>query len=78
MKTETIHDNLLNVISLFVDLPHCIDENMEIRKISGWDSLATINVVISLEEKFGITIPLQKFVKFNKINEIVEYIESHL
>ena len=43
----------------------------------GADSLDTVELVMALEEEFGIEIPDEDAEKITRVREAVEYIEKH-
>ena len=43
----------------------------------GADSLDTVELVMALEEEFGIEIPDEDAEKITRVKEAVEYIDSH-
>jgi acyl carrier protein len=43
----------------------------------GADSLDTVELVMALEDEFGIEIPDEDAEKITRVKEAVEYIESH-
>jgi len=43
----------------------------------GADSLDTVELVMALEEEFGIEIPDEEAEKITKVGEAVDYIEKH-
>ena len=44
----------------------------------GADSLDTVELVMALEEEFGIEIPDEDAEKITRVREATEYIEKHL
>jgi acyl carrier protein len=44
----------------------------------GADSLDTVELVMALEEEFGVEIPDEAAEKITTIQQAIEYIESHL
>lgn len=44
----------------------------------GADSLDTVELVMALEEEFGIEIPDEAAEKITTVNDALSYIESHL
>lgn len=43
----------------------------------GADSLDTVELVMAIEEKFGIEIPDSDAEKISTVQDVVDYIESH-
>jgi acyl carrier protein len=43
----------------------------------GADSLDTVELVMALEEEFGIEIPDEEAEKITKVGEAISYIEAH-
>jgi acyl carrier protein len=43
----------------------------------GADSLDTVELVMALEEEFGIEIPDEEAEKITKVGEAIDYIEAH-
>lgn len=43
----------------------------------GADSLDTVELVMALEEEFGVEIPDEEAEKITKVGEAIDYIESH-
>jgi acyl carrier protein len=46
--------------------------------IDGWDSVQHLNLVLALEEKFGIQFEPEEMDKMNSIGEIVGLVEAKL
>ena len=44
----------------------------------GADSLDTVELVMALEEEFGIEIPDEEAEKITKVGEALDYIEAHI
>ena len=51
-------------------------EDCELRRDLGADSLDTYELVYSLEEAFGISIPDEKANEFRSVKEIRDYIQT--
>jgi len=48
-------------------------------KNSDWDSLAHLNLIISLEEEFGISIPPEDFqLLHSDVQTIMQYLQNNL
>lgn len=52
-----------------------IDEKSAAKDVEGWDSLANVQIMLSIEEEFGVTFDLDDMVKFKCIGDIVECIK---
>lgn len=44
----------------------------------GADSLDTVELVMALEEEFGVEIPDEEAEKITKVGEAIEYIKEHV
>ena len=55
-----------------------IDENAGAATTDGWDSVAQINIVASIEMEFGVTFSADEMQSLNSIQKIVPAIRSHL
>ena len=52
-----------------------IDENSTQSNIETWDSIKTLDLIVSLEEEFDISIPLEEvgnMTSFNSIKKLIE------
>ena len=54
-----------------------VTENASFIDDLGADSLDTVELVMALEEEFGLEIPDEDAEKITRVKEAVEYIESH-
>lgn len=45
--------------------------------VEGWDSLAMLNLLVALEDEFGITLPPDEFGEAKTVGEIVAIVASH-
>jgi len=53
-----------------------ITPDSDIKKDLGADSLDILTLLMNVEEDFGITIPDEKLITFNKVSDIVSYLET--
>lgn len=58
MEPSQIKEKIVNAMSLVFEIPgNEIDENSSADTIENWDSLRHLNLVLALEEEFGISLP---------------------
>lgn len=72
MLFETIRDNLAKQFEID---PETITMETNIVDDLGADSLDVVELIMSLEDAFGITISDDDAVKLTTVNNIVEYLE---
>lgn len=69
-KLQEIFDDIL-------EEEYEINEETKRDEVPGWDSLATINLVVAIEEEFGIKIKIEEVEgSFKDIKSIINLIES--
>lgn len=61
---------------LGVDLAQ-VKPEAEFQKDLGADSLDVVELVMALEEKFGVEIPDEQAEKIMTVNDVVKYIQEH-
>ncbi|NQU88809.1 MAG: acyl carrier protein [Mariniphaga sp.] len=71
------------LINIFVDLfdlnDHVMEAEISINKIDEWDSLNHLNLIIAIENEFGINIPPDDFpYLYSDLNTIEIYVESKI
>ncbi|MDR1009056.1 MAG: acyl carrier protein [Rickettsiales bacterium] len=54
-----------------------VTENASFIEDLGADSLDTVELVMALEEEFGVEIPDEEAEKILKVSDAVKYIEAH-
>lgn len=70
--------DILKVISDVLNInKESLNENSNYCNTNGWDSMATTNIIIALEERFDIDIELDDAEKFTSIKNILETLESN-
>lgn len=75
MTREEVYERLNKVFQEVFD-----DESIEVNDattssdVDGWDSFEHINLVVAVEDEFGIKIPLGKTVKLKNVGEMVDVI----
>lgn len=74
---ERVRQILINASEKDIDL---VDDNAELIKDLGFDSVKTINLIVALEEEFNIEFEdmLSFITKFNRVKEFVEYVVEYI
>lgn len=55
-----------------------INEDTDLMKDLEADSLDAVEIIMSIEEKYGIEIPDEDAENFKTVKDIVEYVEEHI
>ena len=76
MTNEPTVDEVINIIRAVVDTGQEIRGHSIVKQIDGWDSMAMVNTVLFLEERFNVEIDLPQFAGSGSINDIVAVIEQ--
>jgi acyl carrier protein len=74
----TIHDRLEQVFrEVFDDERLILADGMTSHDITGWDSVAHINLMFTIEQSFGVQFSGNQLAEFTDIGEIKRFLESH-
>lgn len=55
-----------------------ISDNMELRDISGWDSMKQVKMVVAVKKKYGIDIQFSDIKSLIDISKTADYIEKNI
>jgi len=70
-KTQNLEERLKDVMSaVFGVEPSEINEDSSQDNIDGWDSVKSLALIVSLEEEFGVSIPLEEVVNMTNFKYI--------
>lgn len=53
-----------------------LDAEAEMGKTPGWDSMAQVNLVLSIEERYGVQIPPDMFGQLASVKAIQAYLDE--
>jgi acyl carrier protein len=56
--------------------PSTITQESTAENTNGWDSLAHVNLMITIEQTFDIALDIEDFAKLSSIRSITEFIEN--
>ena len=65
-KVIALIEEILNVAA------GTITEDTRMEDVEEWDSLAHVTIIGALEERLGISIPLEEAIELNNVREILE------
>jgi acyl carrier protein len=74
MTIDKVKEIIANQLSVGVEK---LKENTNIAEELGADSLDLVEILMSLEDEFGISIPDEAIPQIKTIKDIVDFIESH-
>lgn len=79
MDEQEVLARVSKVVGEVLDLPD-ITLSMETvaNEVDGWDSLRLVEIVISLEEEFGIRFRTGEMAAMDDVGALVRYIQKHL
>lgn len=74
-----MYDKVVEIIAqqLHID-DDIIDENTKIMDDLGADSLDIVEMLMAMEESFGITVPDEDIENLITVSDVVEYIEENM
>ncbi len=69
------------IIEIFQDILDVKKGTVSLKTISAdfdqWDSVATVNIIIALEEEFGIKFKLEDIQTVKTVQDFVELVQAH-
>ena len=74
MTIDKVKEIIANQLSIDVDK---LTENTNISEDLGADSLDLVEILMSLEDEFKVSIPDEVIPQIKSIKDVVEFIESH-
>lgn len=73
-----VHDELERVFrDVFGDETIVLTPDMTAADVPGWDSLGHINLMFSLEERFGVQFEGNQLAEFANVGELERFLEQH-
>ena len=79
MENEEIYERLNNVFrDVFDDDSIVVKPETTSKDIEDWDSLEHINLVVAVEQEFGIKFNMNEVTTMKNVGEMVDIIKSRL
>lgn len=74
---EFNQDELIKIIAKQLDLPETtVTPSSTFKEDLGVDSLDLVELVIAIEDKFGVSIPDEDTEKFNRVQDAIDYLKG--
>jgi acyl carrier protein len=72
-----VHDELERVFrDVFGDEAIVLTDEMTAQDVPGWDSLGHINLMFSIEERFGVRFEGNQLAEFANVGELEAFLEA--
>ena len=69
-------EKVIELIEEILNVPTgTITEDTEIKDVEQWDSLAHVTIIGELEERLGISLPLEEAIEITGVRELLELCE---
>lgn len=79
MTREEVYENLNEVFQdVFDDEEIVVNDNTTAEDIEDWDSLEHINLIVAIEEKFGMKFSMAEVTGLKNVGEMVDVILKKL
>ncbi len=69
-------DRILNILEEFGVERRAVTENVHFVKDLGFDSLDTVDLMMKLEQEFGLRIPAEDYHKLTTLSKLYQYLEE--
>ena len=74
MTLDTIRDIVVEQLGVDADM---VQMDTNLMKDLEADSLDAVEIILGVEEAFGLDIPDEEAEKFETVKDLVEYVDSH-
>ena len=74
MTFDTIRDIVVEQLGVYADM---VQMDTNLMKDLEADSLDAVEIILGVEEAFGLDIPDEEAEKFETVKDLVEYVDSH-
>ena len=70
-----VFEQLRDVIATTLKVPPArITERTKDEELAAWDSLGQVNLMMALEQTFGVTLEVEDFPRLNSVPAILQYL----
>ena len=76
MNKEIFHVVISVVAQELKVLPEAITETMSVGDVPQWGSMAQMSIIVALQNKFGVKIPMEDLFDLTSVGDLVSEIEK--
>ena len=78
MTDGDIYNSVLDIIqSVFKSQTLQLTAATSAKDVLGWDSFKTVEILIAVEDRFGITIRAREIERINNVGDLVRVVAGH-
>lgn len=74
-RQEILQSISESIRQIFRESPH-ITEQLETSALADWDSVMHISLLVDVERRLGVRIPIQKTLGLTRIGELIDVIQE--
>ena len=79
MNRDDIYKKLTEIFQEVFDRRDIVlNDDTNAGDVEGWDSLAYITIISSVEDEFSVRLPMKQVLSLQKVGELVDLIEEKL
>jgi len=79
VNREEIYKKLTEIFQEVFDRRDIVlNDDTNAGDVEGWDSLAYITIISSVEDEFSVRLPMKQVLSLQKVGELVDLIEEKL
>jgi acyl carrier protein len=71
-KVHDVKDVIIEALNL--EKPE-LEEHEDIRRLSGWDSVNQLRILMAVEARTGLKVPLKEFIACTTVHDIASLLE---
>lgn len=76
MADESIQRRVSEIVTLVLGVDPAVGSTLRVDSSPEWDSLRHIEIILAVEDEFGVTIPEESFGSMCSIDAISAYVAS--
>ncbi len=73
-RTDRLHDTIAGVLGISADT---VDDGVSPESVASWDSLNHLNLVMALEQEFGVALSVDEALEMRSVGRIRTVLAKH-